>query len=175
VAYVVCENGSAATGEILRGYLKEVLPEHMVPSKFVMLDFLPLTPNGKVDVRALPAPADAGRQADYVAPRSPVEDVLAGMWAEVLKLERVGVYDDFFLLGGHSLLVIQVTARLRETFQMELEPSVLFEATTVAKFAEALVAREPKPGQAEKIALILKKLSVMTDADADAVLTAKGR
>ncbi|MDT5271397.1 MAG: hypothetical protein QOH49_3583 [Acidobacteriota bacterium] len=175
VAYVVGEGPGAASAEELGRGLRELLPEYMIPVRFVGLAALPLTPNGKVDVRALPAPPDAGAEleAEYVAPRNAVEEALAGMWAEVLKVERVGVRDNFFLLGGHSLLVIQVMARIRETFQIELEPGVMFEAATIEALASELIAREARPGQAEKIALILKRLSAMTDEDAGAELNAK--
>jgi amino acid adenylation domain-containing protein len=177
IAYVVCGEESGTTSGALSVHLKTVLPEYMAPAKFLILDSLPLTANGKVDIRALPAPqdADAERKNDYVAPRSAVEEALAEMWAAVLKREKIGVHDDFFVLGGHSLLVIQLIARLREDFQVELEPIALFEASTVAKLAEMLTAREPKPGQTEKIALVLRKLSQMTEEGASAELAARAR
>jgi hypothetical protein len=99
----------------LRRFLEEQLPDHMVPAAFVLLESLPLTPNGKVDRKALPAPGGARPELDgvYVAPRSPVEEALAGIWRDVLGLEQLGVHDDFFELGGHSLLATQVVSRLR--------------------------------------------------------------
>ena len=100
----------------LRSFLKQKLPEYMVPSAFVFLDTLPLTPNGKVDRKALPAPDQNRPEAEesYVAPRTPVEELLAEIWAEVLKLDKVGVHDNFFELGGHSLLATQVISRVRK-------------------------------------------------------------
>ncbi|MCI0546224.1 MAG: amino acid adenylation domain-containing protein, partial [Candidatus Rokubacteria bacterium] len=125
----------------LRRYLEERLPEHMVPAMFVLLESLPLTPSGKLDRRALPAP-DTGRpmlERSYVAPRTPVEGVLARIWTDVLGLDQVGVHDNFFTeLGGHSLLGTQLVSRLRQTFQVELPLRRLFEAPTVAELAGAV-------------------------------------
>ncbi|HEX2080075.1 MAG TPA: amino acid adenylation domain-containing protein, partial [Longimicrobium sp.] len=131
VAYVVGE----ARAEALRAHVRRSLPEYMVPSAFVALDRLPLTPNGKLDRRALPAPELASAEEKYVAPRTPVEEVLAGIWAEVLRLERVGVTESFFELGGHSLLATRVVSRVRTVFGVELPLRALFEGATVAELA----------------------------------------
>ncbi|HEX9939684.1 MAG TPA: amino acid adenylation domain-containing protein, partial [Longimicrobium sp.] len=130
VAYVV---GDVET-DALRAHLRRSVPEYMVPSAFVSLDALPLTPNGKVDRKALPAPEYAGADR-YVAPRTPVEEVLAGVWAEVLRLERVGVQESFFELGGHSLLATRVVSQVRALFGVELPLRALFEGPTVAELA----------------------------------------
>jgi acyl carrier protein len=110
----------------------------MVPSAFVMLEALPLTPNGKVDRRALPAPDTLRPELDeaFVAPRTSVEELLAGIWSQVLNLERVGIHDNFFHLGGHSLLATQVMSRVYKTFQIELPLRCLFESPTIAGLAE---------------------------------------
>ena len=108
----------------------------MVPSAYVVLEALPLTPNGKVDRRALPAPeGEAVVRGEYEAPRNPAEEALAGIWAEVLKLDRVGIRDNFFELGGHSLLAMRLVARIRDAFQLELPLRALFEAPSVAELA----------------------------------------
>jgi amino acid adenylation domain-containing protein len=133
VAYVVGD--PAAGADVLRAHLSERLPEYMVPSAFVALKALPLTPNGKVDRKALPAPDFASAEGRYVAPRTPVEEVLAEIWAEVLRLERVGVEESFFELGGHSLLATRVVSRIREVFGVEVPLRALFEGPTVAQLA----------------------------------------
>ncbi|HEU0053791.1 MAG TPA: amino acid adenylation domain-containing protein, partial [Longimicrobium sp.] len=134
VAYVVGE----IDGEALRAHLARLLPDYMLPAAFVVLDAFPLLPSGKVDVRALPAPAYAAPEAEYVAPRTPREEVLAGIWAEVLRAERVGARDDFFALGGHSLLATRVVSRVREAFGVEIPLRAVFETPTVAGLAEAV-------------------------------------
>jgi len=124
----------------LRAFLKEKLPDYMVPSAFVVLDTLPLTPNGKVDRRALPAPTRTGRPVleSFVAPSILTEQQLAQIWEQVLGVEPIGIHDNFFELGGHSLLAVQMLAQVRETFQVELPLLCLFKAPTVAGLAQAI-------------------------------------
>ncbi|HLL46911.1 MAG TPA: amino acid adenylation domain-containing protein, partial [Longimicrobiaceae bacterium] len=140
VGYVVAEAGAGLSGARLRERLSGRLPEYMVPSAVVVLERLPLNANGKVDRRALPAPEWGGEEA-YVAPRTPTEEVLAGIWAEVLGLERVGVEENFFALGGHSLLATQVVSRVRQAFGVEVPLKALFEAQTVAALAARIEAQ----------------------------------
>ena len=136
VAYIVPTGSSVPNAEVA-AYLREKLPDYMVPSSFVAMSALPLTANGKVDRKALPAPDDSGsRQESYVAPRTPVEEVLANIWAGILQRDRVGVHDDFFELGGHSLLATQVVSRVRQALVTELPLRALFETPTVAGLAE---------------------------------------
>ena len=138
VAYVAAEAMAGTTPNELGGFLKDKLPEHMVPAVFVMLDAFPLTANGKVDRRALPMPDGRRPELDeaYVAGRTPAEELLAEIWSHVLGVERVGIYDNFFQLGGHSLLATQVVSRIREAFQVEIPLRSMFEAPTVAGLAE---------------------------------------
>ncbi|HEX2079053.1 MAG TPA: amino acid adenylation domain-containing protein, partial [Longimicrobium sp.] len=133
-AYVVPADGAAPDAAALRAHLSAALPEYMVPGVFVVLDRLPLTPVGKVDRAALPAPERAGPGRDYVAPRDATEALLAGIFAQVLKRERVGIHDPFFELGGDSIISIQVVARARAA-GLHLLPRQLFEHPTVAELA----------------------------------------
>ncbi|HEX8275252.1 MAG TPA: amino acid adenylation domain-containing protein, partial [Longimicrobiaceae bacterium] len=142
VAYVAAAEGETADAAELRAHLRGRLPEYMVPSAVVVLDALPLTPTGKVDRRALPAPEGAAG-GEHVAPRTPAEEVLAAIWAEVLGAGRVGVHDDFFALGGHSLLATRVATRVQEALGVEMPLRALFEAPTVAGLAERLEAAGP--------------------------------
>lgn len=146
IAYVVANNGDLQTAE-LRDYLKQRLSEYMVPSAIVQLEVLPLTPNGKLDRKALPAPNGSGYETDgpYVAPRSELERLIAGVWREELEVERVGVQDNFFNLGGHSLLLIRVNNRLRDELRMELPVVELFQYPTVSALAEHLSRSHTQP------------------------------
>jgi acyl carrier protein len=139
VAYVVSNNGELRTEE-LRGYLKQKLLEYMVPSSFVMMEALPLTPNGKVDRRALPDTDGARTDADeaYVAPRSAMERTIANIWQEVLKVEKVGVSDNFFGLGGHSLLLVRAHSKVTEALRVKLSMIEMFKYPTVNALAEHL-------------------------------------
>ncbi|MEG3902154.1 amino acid adenylation domain-containing protein [Microcoleus sp. B4-C5] len=125
----------------LRCYLKQKLPQYMMPSAFVLLEAMPLTPNGKIDRRSLRAPDTntAEFESNFTEPRTPDEQLIAEIWAEVLGLERVGIHDNFFELGGHSLLATQAISRLREAFQVELPLRSLFESPTVATVTESLL------------------------------------
>jgi len=138
VAYIVPAHAPAPERGELRRYLLERLADYMVPSAFVEVSRLPLTPNGKVDRNALPEPdwTQRGTEETYVAPRTPVEEVLARLWSDVLGVGQIGIHDDFFALGGHSLLATQLISRLRDAFQVDLPLRNIFESPTIAALAE---------------------------------------
>jgi amino acid adenylation domain-containing protein len=140
LAYVVPSREAAPAIHELRNFLRQKLPDYMVPAGFMFLDSLPLTPNGKLDRKALPAPDSSRPDLDngFVAPRTPEEQSIAKTWVEVLSLETVGIHDNFFDLGGHSLLATQVVSRLRDTFHIDLPLRSLFESPTVAGLAERI-------------------------------------
>ncbi|MBG1243505.1 non-ribosomal peptide synthetase [Nostoc sp. NZL] len=140
VAYVIPHKNIEISINELRDFLKDKLPEYMVPSAYILLNEFPLTPNGKVDRRALPVPEELRPQlaTTYHAPQSHVEKTIAQVWQEVLHLEKVGVNDNFFDLGGHSLLIIQVNNKLRNIFKRELSVVELFQNPTINSLAEYL-------------------------------------
>ncbi|MFI6478621.1 amino acid adenylation domain-containing protein [Nonomuraea sp. NPDC050663] len=144
VAYV---RGSAQPGE-LRAHVRALLPEAMVPVAFVAVDAFPTLPSGKLDRSALPAPEGVVQERVHVAPRTPLEAELAGMWRELLAREHIGVTDDFFSLGGHSLLALALVTRLRERFGAEVPLRRVFESPTIAGLAPLVEALEAAGGPA---------------------------
>jgi non-ribosomal peptide synthetase component F len=155
-AYVVPATGGSAAPETLRAFAKRKLPDYMVPSAFATLAALPLTPNGKVDRLALSAAAagDVGDPTGFAPPRTPLEETLARVWAELLGVPRVGIHENFFDLGGHSLLAVQVLSRVRDSVGVELPVRTLFAGPTVAEMALALAqsqARTLRPDDLERL------------------------
>ena len=136
-AYVILYQDELLDGSKLRKYLKQKLPDFMIPSAYIFLESFPLTPNGKIDRRSLPIPAQTRPEIDsaYTSPRSPVEDALTGLWTEILDLEKIGVYDNFFELGGHSLLITQLVSRINQIFSITLSILNIFENPTIADLA----------------------------------------
>ena len=144
VGYVTPAPGATIDVAELRLSLGERLPAYMVPAAFVCLEAFPLTPNGKLDRKALPEPAR--RQEGYRAPRTPEEEILCRLFAEILSLERVGISDNFFESGGHSLMATRLVSRIRATLDVELPIRALFEAPTVAELTPRLrQARQGRP------------------------------
>ncbi|NJO27407.1 MAG: amino acid adenylation domain-containing protein [Richelia sp. SL_2_1] len=138
VAYVVPQEQTLVTHE-LRNFLESKLPNYIVPAAFVILEALPLTPNGKVDRKALPIPELTQVSSSNIVPAStPIENLLAGIWAEVLSIEKVGIDNNFFELGGHSLIATRVISQIRQVFQLELPLRCLFEKPTIAGLAKEI-------------------------------------
>jgi acyl-coenzyme A synthetase/AMP-(fatty) acid ligase/acyl carrier protein len=142
VAYWVAAEAEVPTSNELRQFLQQTLPDYMIPVAFIQLATLPLTPNGKVDRRALPQPdlSALHSSSNYIAPRTPLEQQLADIWAEVLQLEQVGIHDNFFELGGHSLLATQVVTRIQTICQINVPLRSLFEALTIERLAKYIEA-----------------------------------
>jgi len=172
IAYLVTREEPPPAASEIRDYLKRTLPEYMVPASFVVLEALPLTATGKVDRNALPEPEQVRPELAqvYVAPRTAVEEVLCGIFSEVLQVEPVGVRDSFFELGGHSLLATQISSRVRLAFQVELPLRRLFEAPTVEGLAEAILDHCEERERVEQTAELLLKLSTLSDEEAAQLL-----
>jgi amino acid adenylation domain-containing protein len=175
VVYAVLNQEQPATSYDMRRYLQAKLPDYMLPSAFVMLASLPLTPNGKVDHRALPAP-EHGRpelEVAFVAPRTPAEEVVAGVWAEILRVEQVGVYDNFFEVGGHSLLAAQVVSRLCNAFQIELPLRRLFEQPTVDGLVGEIAHLRGGREIVEEVAMVLMEIKQLSEDEVKKALQVK--
>ena len=159
VAYVVAARASVAIRE-LRNFLKAKLPSYMVPAGFGMIESLPLMPNGKIDRRALPEPNTTRLEPDesLVPPRTPLEAMLADAWREVLKMDQIGIHENFFDLGGHSVLVTQVVARIRNVFQVDVGLRPIFERPTIAELAETVES------------LLVQEISSMSEEEARRLL-----
>ena len=169
IGYVVAHGGASVTAEALRNYLHTRLAEPMIPAWFVMLPALPRTPNGKIDRLNLPGPTTEQRTSgtEFVAPRGPVEEVLAHIWEEVLGVERVGSLDNFFALGGHSLLATRVVAHVRDTLQFELPLRRVFEAPTVAGLANVVTSDPVVATRLTARAAMVLKLSALSDEEVE--------
>jgi len=158
LAYVVKTRESSGAGDVngedLRTYLKQQLPDYMVPQSVVVLAKIPLNANGKIDRQALPEPEEA-QQKTYVAPRTATERTIAEIWAEVLRREKdkVGIDDNFFDLGGHSLMATQVVSRLRERFAAEVPVRAMFDLPTISRLAR-IVDEAQAAGNAEEMSIV---------------------
>ncbi|WP_183132262.1 phosphopantetheine-binding protein, partial [Pseudomonas syringae] len=157
------DQDQTALREALKSQLRAHLPDYMVPTHFIVLDSMPLTANGKLDRKALPAPDASQLQATYSAPQGELEQQLAAIWADVLKLERVGRSDNFFELGGHSLLAVQMLVRVREQLQHEVSLKDVFEQPLLADFCATLQEKNGESDHAQdeltKSLEALKRLS----------------
>lgn len=166
-AYIVPQAGQELAVNEVRAFLRESLPEYMVPTFFLSLRAFPLTHNGKINRQALPAPGAASERSEeaYVAPRTALEEIIAAIWSEIVGVKRIGVHDNFFELGGHSLLAMQVISRIREEFEVDIPVRSLFDGMTVENLAATVLEREPEAGRSEKIARTLKAVAEMPEED----------
>ena len=164
VAYLVCKGEIAE--KTLQAYLKTRLPAYMVPSAFVRLKRLPLNANGKIDRKALPPPGIAIRNRSFVAPRTALENELAAIWRKALGIEQLGIHDNFFAVGGHSLLAAQTIARINNAFGMQIPLALLFEYPTIATFAQQLEQLQLElMKNADNLEAMLKELEQNEDSD----------
>ncbi|MBI4662221.1 MAG: amino acid adenylation domain-containing protein [Verrucomicrobia bacterium] len=175
VAYVATGGHRSLSFDELRAFLKEKLPSYMIPSIFVSLESLPMTPNGKIDRPALPLPGrSAWREGErYTAPRTALEEILAGIWTKLFGQDRVSIRADFFKLGGHSLLAVQLIARIRTAFKIDLPVRVLFEAPTIEQLALALIRLQAAPGRIEAMAQLMKRVKRMSANEVRSALREK--
>jgi amino acid adenylation domain-containing protein len=167
VAYIVAAGEPAPSVSELRSFLSERLPDYMVPSAFIFLKSLPQTPTGKVDRLALPDPGKSRPALDtpFVASRTAVEEKLATAWAEVLSLDQVGIHDNFFDLGGHSLAATRILSQVIKKFQLELPLKTLFDSPTVVEMAEVIMQNQAKKGSDQDLERILSELEAMPDEE----------
>jgi hypothetical protein len=171
-AYLTLQPGRSANAREMRNHLRERLPDYMSPSWFVVLDSLPLTSTGKINRQALPVPTDTNLAAEqeYVGPRSPAEEIVAAIFAELLQAERIGILDNFFECGGHSLLAVQLASRLRETFQVEVGLRAIFDDPTPAGVTAALFEDPEDRQRVERTAELMVKLAEVSDDQAEDML-----
>jgi len=182
VGYVTAaQAGAAPNSEELRNYLRERVPEYMVPASIMVLGQLPFTANGKLDRRQLPAPEAAPRVQQYVGPRNELEDRITAVWQQVLGFEQIGVEDNFFDLGGHSLVATRMVSRVRARWNVELPLQHVFERPTISSLVEEIselkrnsLASELRPGKEQPVIRIgvldpgdVNKLS---DSDVESLL-----
>ncbi len=168
VAYIVPHKGVSIARAELQGFLRDKLPEYMIPSSFMFLAEMPLTASGKIDRRSLPRPNKVEREmvSPYVPPRTPFEKQLADVWEQLLGIERVGIYDNFFELGGHSLLAVQLCARLYDIFHVEVPVRSLFEAPTIAGLSDEIMLRQALLASPQELEELLQEVDQLSDDQA---------
>lgn len=175
VAYSVPRQGSAPTVSALRHFLQVKLPGYMIPSAFVLLQAFPVTSSGKVDRRALPQPDESATALaeGYIAPRTPMEEVLVEIWMSILKTKRIGVSNNFFELGGHSLVATQVLSRVRDSFQVEIPLQRFFGAPTVAGLADVITQLRLEQEESQTLMRLLASLEQLSEEEAVQRLTTR--
>jgi acyl-CoA synthetase (AMP-forming)/AMP-acid ligase II/acyl carrier protein len=172
-AYIVPASQPRPSSEQLRRLLTETLPDYMIPSIYVELEALPLTPTGKIDRKALPEPSDTRPQLDvsYVACRNEIEKELIGIWEKVLEVWPIGIHDNFFDLGGHSLTAGQIVSRVCQHFKSQIPLQVLFQSPTVADMAAAIAEHQKRRLANEQLTSILNELESLPDEEAQRLIS----
>jgi aspartate racemase len=172
VAYIVALQGHGIPPSELRDHVKKFLPDYMVPGAFVLLDKFPLTENGKVDLSALPLPGELSREPEeiYLAPRNAVERTIVGIWSQLLGVQRIGVNDNFFNLGGHSIFAIQLLSRLNQAFNLDLQIRVIYDQPSLAALAGAIVQIQAEQADSSELNRLLAELEKISDEEAQAML-----
>lgn len=171
VGYILGTADCKITVQQLRQYLKEKLPVYMIPSAFVFLEKLPMLPNGKIDRRSLPVPDSINEvEENFVAPRTPTEEVISGIFAELLGISQLSIHDNFFELGAHSLLVIQFISRLRDCLGVEISVQELFQNPTVAELAFTVLENSSQRTQIESMAPLVLMVAELCDNEVDLML-----
>ena len=175
VAYIAPRDGVPLSTPELRKVLQSKLPHYMVPSAFVVLDELPLTAHGKIDRNALQAPGVARLELDksYTAPRTAVDQVLAHIWQQVLNVERVGIHENFFDLGGHSMLAMQLASRVREDLGIDLQIAAVFSFPTVAGLASCLRQNPMNGAVLERAAELILSTANLSDDELEALVASE--
>ncbi len=172
VTYFITKNGGELPMQEVREFLRQRLPEYMLPTFVLQIEELPLTPSGKINRRALPDPDFGARQVEheFVAPRTPTEEALVEIYKEVLTIDEVGIHDSFFELGGHSLLATRLVARVREDYGVNLSVRLIFEAPTVAELSLEVIKLEAEQAGGDFTAELLKDIEQMSKPQTDAVV-----
>jgi natural product biosynthesis luciferase-like monooxygenase protein len=176
IAYAVFEPETSLTVSAMREFLKDWLPDYLIPSALVRLEAMPLTPNGKIYRKGLPVVEQIKAEGETIPepPRNRVEEALSWMWAETIGVEEVGIHDDFFEIGGHSILASQLISRLRETFHIELSLRTFFDAPTVAKLAGSITKDDEQAMKVERIAELMMNVINYSDDEVEAKLAGTG-
>ncbi|MEM8531177.1 MAG: amino acid adenylation domain-containing protein [Chloroflexota bacterium] len=173
IAYLTQPSNERVTVDELRDFLQTRLPEFMIPAVFMVLEQFPLTPNGKVDRKALPQPENSrpALAEAYVAPRTPVEEMVAEIWRDVLEIDQIGIHDSFFSLGGNSLMATQIVARLQSVFYTAVSLRQLFETPTIAELVAAFTQVQAEQFSEDQMTELLAQLEELSDEEAQSLLS----
>ncbi len=169
--FVIQKRGETVDGEQLLQYLADQLPDYMIPSIIQMVEKIPRTPNGKIDRKTLEKMANhTTAHREIVSPRNDLETVLLGVWQEALNQKSIGVTDNFFRLGGHSLLVTALISKIRDLFELEVPLSSVFDAPTIEKLANWMKTNLGEPDEIEQTATLILQVSGLSDEEVEAML-----